>query len=383
MLSNKIKATFAAGCIFIVCGLQATAQIPSADGVNQMTQANHAVIFSYSRIDEDNAASASISSAVFKQHIEAIKDSGYSVRPIREIIDTIKAGKSLPDRTIGISFDRGFQSSNAGAMELLIENDLPFTVFVSAQNTEKKSPQYLSWDDIRSLKNENGVDIGLSSEGAENTKDLTEFKRLINNQRMIYRDNMGEEPALFSYASGEITPQHSQVIKQNGFMASFGLQSGVVHTESNFQALPRFIMAGDFGSLERFKTAAVSLPLPVSDFEPDDNTISAENPVIGFTVMDHASALIPRISCFVSGQGEAKIERLGNRIEVRPQFPLDETKMRINCTAPENPNVSKNDTEQRWHWLGMLLRVTGTQNTEDLSQGLNGAGSKMEPGVLP
>ncbi len=384
--ANSLKALLAGAVMACVLGLQAIAQTPVTNA-SKISRAGfgHAVVFSYGRIDEDNAYAASLPYESFQSHITALQDGGYNVASAKEIAETLKASETLPDRTIGITFD-GAYSSAKKAMDYLIDQDIPFTVFIAPEQIESGSPQYLNWSEIKTLRGNKLVTIGLSSGGAENAATDTEFRRRINRARVLYRENLNAEPALFAFSGGVITSDHRAAITQQGFLAAFGLQSGVVHTASDWQALPRFMMSGDYGSLERFLTAASALPLPVQDFEPADNVIDPQSPVIGFTLPADMGSIAQRLSCFVSGQGAATIERLGSRLEIRPKYPLDESRVRINCTASET-NTAEGEDAPRWRWLGMLLKVGNAPATEDESLAIEPLEEsrlvKTAPAVLP
>ena len=71
-------------------------------------------------------------------------------------------------------------------------------------------------------------------------------------------------------------PAGTEVIKTTrigGYAFSFGQHSGVVHSKSDFNYLPRFAMNENFGKKDRFKLVINTLPFPVVDFTPQDTKI--------------------------------------------------------------------------------------------------------------
>jgi hypothetical protein len=162
-----------------------------------------------------------------------------------------------------------------------------------------------------------------------------------------------QEAQFFSYPFGEYTAAYKAIIESSGFTAAFGLQSGAAFHSSDFFALPRFTMTDKYGDLERFRTVAQTLPFPVIDVEPQGTELSADNPVIGFSVPAYLVSSLKSLSCFATGQPEPEMHILDERVELRLKETIDEDRIRINCTLP-GPSNPDDDTPA-WRWFGMLL----------------------------
>ena len=114
--------------------------------------------------------------------------------------------------------------------------------------------------------------------------------------------------------------------------------------------LPRFAMNEDYGDMGRFRLAVNALPLPVTDVTPADPLVGAANPpAMGFTVAGDIKGL-DRLSCFMSHEGRARLERLGERrFEVRVAKPFPKGRTRLNCTMPAE--------DGRWRWFGRQFYI--------------------------
>lgn len=213
----------------------------------------------------------------------------------------------------------------------------------------------MGWEALRTLSRYSFVDFGIlpSVYARINEFSMAENKRLLNNARLAYRENFGKEPQYFSYPFGEYSTSYKNFIKSQGFEAAFGLQSGVPYPEMDFYNVPRFTMTEGFGDIDRFRTIASALPVPAYDIEPEDHALDAATPLFGFSVPNENAEILKRIQCFISGQGEAQLNIISeNRLEIRPRYPLDDERVRINCTA----NTGTLD-EPKWHWFGMLYTL--------------------------
>lgn len=314
-----------------------------------------AAILAYHRIDEDTYPGNSLRLERFTAHLREIEHGEYNVVALPEIIKAMKSGSPLPERTIAITFEGGYQSAYQKAIPLLLKARIPFTVFYSSYNAERDSGEYIGWRDLKALARYDFVSFGILPAVYSHIKNhsLTENKRFVNNARMEYRKHFNEDPVLFSYPFGEFTSDYKDWISQQGFEAAFGLQSGIAHKDMDFFNVPRFVMTEGFGDIERFRMIAGARPIPAFDIEPNDHFIHTANPLFGFSVPEKQGFILDSTQCFISGQGEANIVKIGaNRLEIRPNAPLTDEKIRLNCTANTG---SANDPQ--WRWLGMMYTV--------------------------
>lgn len=318
-----------------------------------------AVILAYNRINEDNFPQTNLRLEDFKAHILEIKSGDYNVIALPELIQALQEGRDLPDKTIALTFEGGYKSAFENAVPLLLKEDIPFTIFYSSDNADQQSGEYMDWSDLRSLRRNKNVSFGIlpSSYQRIYENDAETNKRYLNNAKIAYRENFGKEPELFSYPFGEHSKAYKEILKQHGIKAAFGLQSSVAYSEMDFLNVPRFTMTDGFGDLQRFRMITSSYPIPAIDVEPEDHVLSSKTPLFGFSIAQDSAAILNSITCFISGHGQADVIKAGgNRLEIRPRYPLEEGRVRINCTAN-----SGTVEEPKWRWFGMLYTITETQ----------------------
>lgn len=307
---------------------------------------NSALILTYFDVQEEDPGPSGLIQADFEAHLALVEN---KVRAVPEIVVALKAGRQLAPGTIGITFDSPLQSLNARVFPALLEKDIPFTVFVNPAAIGA-SPQVMDWDALKKLAQEKTVTLGLSI--AQISGDTVRTKADFNAALSVFREHLGFQPKLFAYPYGAYTKTLKSLVREAAFEAAFGLQSGAVYEGSDFLALPRFTMAGEYGTPERLSGILTTLPLPASDLSPEENLFAAEPPGIGFSVEPAYKDLLPHISCYAGGQGRVTPEILGEyRVEIRPKAGLAE-RIRVNCTAPAEPGNPKNTAKR---WIGFLL----------------------------
>jgi peptidoglycan/xylan/chitin deacetylase (PgdA/CDA1 family) len=304
-----------------------------------------AVILMYHRFGETDHAQTNITIEQFEWHLAELENSKYTVLPIPEILRKLKAGTSLPERTIGISIDDAFLSVFTEAFPRLKQRSLPFTLFIATQPVDLKLPDYMNWDQIRELRDA-GVTIGSQTHThlhmaqrspADSSKDVKTA-----NERFVAE--LGQAPKLMAYPYGEAGLASMTVVRDLGFEFAFGQHSGVLHKNSPPYFLPRFGFNEEFGSKARFRLIANALPLPVHEVAPRNPLVVENPPAFGFTI-DSSIAELSQLSCYHSQQGKVGLERLGShRIEVRFPRAFETGRSRLNCTLP--------GPENRWRWYG-------------------------------
>lgn len=333
------------GFIYLIIALSAIAN-PNYSSANQLLIGSNAVVFAYHRVAENRYPSTNVTLKQFEAHLAELKTGGYNVMALPKIIMSIKAGKSLPDRTVGISFDDAYLSVYNKAWPRLKANGFPFTIFVATDHIGNNATNFMTWAQIQEMDMA-GVTIGshtgshLHMPIASEQKNISEIER---SQKRI-AEALNKSPIIFAYPYGETSLKIQSIIEKMGFIAAFGQQSGAFDKTSNLFNLPRYSMNENYASIKRFRLAANTLALQVSDITPADTLLTNDNPpVIGFTLISNLKDL-DQLSCFASHTDQTRIELLGNkRIEIRMEENFPEGRTRINCTLP--------GIQGRWHWFG-------------------------------
>ena len=311
--------------------------------------ADSAVVLIYHRFGETRFPSTNIRLEQFEAHIKELTSGPYTVLPVPEIVAAIREKRPLPDRTIGLTIDDGYLSVYAEAFPRLRDAGLPFTVFVSTDPVDRKFSGFMTWDQIREMR-DNGVTIGAhTSTHLHMPANLLSRNRAdLANSNARLKEELGEVPPLFAYPFGEASTEIQNLVRNAGHIAAFGQHSGSLDASSDPFYMPRFALNEAFGDMDRFRLVANALPIPHTDVTPSNPTLTKNPPMFGFTRTD-LDLRLNGLACYAADQGKVKIEQLGPRIEVRMSGPFSAGRARINCTAlgPDN----------RWRWLGTLYYV--------------------------
>ena len=308
--------------------------------------ADSAVILQYHRFGEDAYPSTSVTIDQFEAHIEHLTSGGYTVLPVPEILDALRGGGQLPDRTVGITVDDATRSTFIEAWPRFEKADFPFTVFVSTDPVDQGHAGIMSWDQLRELVAA-GVTVGnhgaahgrmWQNDDAASRVDLEKARRRI-------QEELGIDAALFAYPYGEWNSDLRALVEELGFAAAFGQHSGVVGAHTDTLNLPRFALNENYGDIDRFKLIADTLPLGARAVTPADQLLTENPPTVGFTI-EPPLANRDSLTCFASGGVGATLDHQeGSRVKVTLDRAFPPGRARLNCTAPAGGG--------RWHWFGL------------------------------
>lgn len=304
----------------------------------------HASVIMYHRFDEGRYPSTNTTLEQLEAHITYLQDGGFNVMALPEIIYRFQSGQTVPDRTVAITIDDAYLSVYEKGWPRFKEAGFPITLFVATGPIDRNLRGYMSWDQLRELQAE-GVTMGSQTNSHPHmhriSLDAVKEELSSSNERFI--TELGLRPDLFAYPYGEYNLEVIEAVKEAGFIAAFGQNSGIMHKDDLTFELPRFAFNETYGDLNRLALATNGLPLVVTQITPQDMVITQNPPFYGFTLSEDMEPK-NQLRCFSSKYGKLEVSLLGRRAEVRLPGPLDGPRFRINCTMPAQ--------DGRWRWFG-------------------------------
>ncbi len=317
--------------------------------------ADHAVIFMYHRFGEENYPTTSVTIEQFESHLRAMQSGKYNIWPVDKITAAIKAGENLPDYTVGITIDDAAASVYTAAWPRFKRARIPFTLFVTTDDIDRGGTAYMNWDQLRELHKSGLVTIGNHSKSHPHFPVLSAqqiAQEIIASQRR-FKQELGFEPDLFAYPYGEFNADSMRAVEKFAFRATFGQQSGVLHKAGGLNAIPRFSLNENYGSIDRFLTAARAMPLRISEIFPADSVLAENPPKI--RIKFQSAQDIKGMNCYASGQDSVGMQINGGTADLTFAKPFGKGRVRINCTAMDAES-------NRWKWLGMQYIVPPSED---------------------
>lgn len=233
--------------------------------------AKHAVILQYQHISDRTPPSRSTPKQDFIEHLNHIEQQGYTVWPLDKIIDALKNKRTIPDKTLAITFDHAYISVYEEAMPELARRQLPFTVFVAAAPILKAHPLYMNWTQLQKIQRAGGTigSMGITGENFAKpmpeevkTEQLSRIEKELQLNALALEKHLGVKPTLLAYPEGQTDEQIQKLVAQMGYTA-FGLHQGPASRYTKLTYLPRFTATGTAKNINNLSVKLSSLPLPV------------------------------------------------------------------------------------------------------------------------
>lgn len=319
--------------------------------------ADQANVFVYHRFNDSRFPSTNISLQDFNAHLDLLHQQEFTVITLGQVVDRLREGIGLPQRCAVITVDDAYRSFLTNGWPLLKRYGYPVTLFVSTDTVG--GGDYLNWQELGRLQDE-GVEIGNHSAGhaylldrldTENTADWNaRVSEDIRRAQQAFESHLGMAPNLFAYPYGEFSPELVDLIKDAGFDAAFGQQSGVITAGQGFFRLPRFPVGGVYSALSGFRSKLFMKGLPVNVISPKSIVVKDENPpklkfYLNMDGLDKNS-----LRCFVPGQSDCLLRLVNDETglyEVEAMQPITGRRSKYTLTALDMRGKS-------WFWFSQL-----------------------------
>ena len=213
-----------------------------------MSAAQYPVILTYHSISEGNSP-LKTPPALFTEQMEWLQAKG-RVAPLAEVVAALTERRSLPERTVVLTFDDGFRDFYSAAAPVLHRYSLPATIFLptgycGATNSWAGQPDWvskealLSWQEISELARQ-GFTFGGHSISHPNLTALSveEAEREIAGSKAQIQERTAQSVDFFAYPYGRWSPVVRNLVTRH-YRGACATSAGVVQRDADPFALPR------------------------------------------------------------------------------------------------------------------------------------------------
>ena len=307
----------------------------------------------YHRFEENKYPSTNIKINDFKKHLKIIDENKITFVDPKKFEDELLNNKR--QRKILLTIDDGFSSFYEKAWPILKEREIPFILFVSTR--EIGSFNYMTWDQIKEIAQENFVEIGNHSHSHEYLveENIEIIKEDIEKSIKIFKDELGKNSNFFSYPFGEYSLEFKELIKSLNFKYAFGQHSGVMDETKDFYELPRFPINEKYGEIKRFNSLMKTLPFKYQKILPNEKyLLQSKNPPKVIIDFYENIKNLKSLTCY-SNEGDrwrqSDIRFINsNSLQININEKFVGERGRINC--------SLRDPSGFWRWLGIQFVVS-------------------------
>ena len=213
-------------------------------------RASGAVVFAYHDIDDDpgNATTYLATPERLRAQLLSVMSWGLSFVGLGELCDRHAQGESL-DGLAAISFDDGLHGVYRHALPILLELDVPATVFVVADPGSCAQPwpgsRAMTDHEVRALA-ESGITIGSHTMSHASLPDLDadELRYELRASRARLEDVAQHPVDLLAYPYGHHDPRVRAEARASGYRTGCTFLNGRFTTEVDPYQVPRLTMNG-------------------------------------------------------------------------------------------------------------------------------------------
>jgi peptidoglycan/xylan/chitin deacetylase (PgdA/CDA1 family) len=186
---------------------------------------------------------------LFLQHLDYLRKK-HNVVSLPEFLKARRERRQLPDYSVVLTFDDGFEDFYKVVAPHLGQRKLPATVFVitdrAAGRPVSNGESFLSWDEIRELAS-SGIDIGSHTCSHPYLPDLSplDVARELSESQAAIRAQLGQAQVSLSYPYGQVSESISRLAKSIGYSCAIASDAGPNDRSANLYELSRTVIASD------------------------------------------------------------------------------------------------------------------------------------------
>ncbi|NQT06430.1 MAG: polysaccharide deacetylase family protein [Candidatus Omnitrophica bacterium] len=209
---------------------------------------------SVGRIDKRDSLGIRVDIDNFRRQMEFIKGNGFNILDLKDVVQYIDEGASLPDNGLVITFDDGYRDNIVNAVPIMEEFGIKATFFITVSflGTTKTHPdrewqhwRCMEWMDLREIA-ERGHRIGSHCMHHVDLRSLTgeAAKKELLSSRDELSSSLGIDIDTFSYPYGFYNPAVSLLAKDAGYRAACTTVDGVNDSTADLYELKRTEITG-------------------------------------------------------------------------------------------------------------------------------------------
>ncbi len=200
-------------------------------------------IFVYHRFGDPRYPTTNTSLEELRKEFRYLKEHNYKVIPLQRLIKALKNHEKIDDKWVVLTIDDGFKSF-LRALPIFREFRYPFTIFIATKPIQKRYPDFLSWDDLRSISHFG--EIALHSHAHPHLVDLSSDAIRKDTQKALtlFQHHLGIRAKAYAYPYGEYDERVRGIIERFGFAALCNQNLGAIGATSSPNDLERIALVG-------------------------------------------------------------------------------------------------------------------------------------------
>ncbi len=201
-------------------------------------------IFVYHRFGDSRHPTTDTTITQITKEFDYLKNGGYRVIPLKKLVNALKDGSNIPDNWVVLTIDDNFRSFYDNALPIFKKYKYPFSLFVYVEATQKRYPDYLSWEQLKEISKYGSLEFHSYSHPHMTRLSDKQLKADFKKGLKIFKKMLHVEPKYFTYPYGEYDSRVKKIAKSFGFDAIINQNMGAVGKKSDLFDLDRSALVG-------------------------------------------------------------------------------------------------------------------------------------------
>lgn len=197
-------------------------------------------VIGYHSIGYDQAGTSPlvISSEKFREHLQTLKDKGYTTLTMKQVEDYLINHESIPAKSVLLTFDDGYEDNYTNMFPILKEFNMNAVIFVIPSYLD--SGVYLKRSEVKEMS-DYGIDIESHTYSHKRLGDLSYEEQLkeVSLSKKAISDIIGKDVTSIAYPEGIYNDNTIKAVKKAGYKMGFTIKRGYADRDDDIFQLNR------------------------------------------------------------------------------------------------------------------------------------------------
>lgn len=202
-------------------------KIDPFDGISEINDNRGVPVICYHSINKDPSRKSPIivSEEKLRQHLQTIKDAGYTTLTMAELNDYLFKNKPIPEKSVVITFDDGYRDNYNNAFPILKEFNMSATIFVISSYLNRDL--YLTSEEIKEMS-DYGIDIESHTVSHVKLSTLSYKDQLkeLKDSKEVIENITGKSVISVAYPEGKFNINTEKATLEAGYSMGFTIKRG-------------------------------------------------------------------------------------------------------------------------------------------------------------
>jgi len=197
-------------------------------------------VLMYHSVATDPADSLSVKPENFQKQMQYLRDAGYAVISLDELVDAMMTGKKFSRKEVVLTFDDGIEDNYIKAFPVLSKYDMPAIIFLETANIGSQD-MYLTWDQVR-LMAKNNIAFGAHATAGAYLPSIKDEQVLVSeivSSKSAIEGQIGKEVKYFCYPTGGFNDRIKEIVRNAGYKGACATNRGFDKLNSDVYEINR------------------------------------------------------------------------------------------------------------------------------------------------